>query len=141
MTIFDLLEISKRNRPQSQDSAIVAPSNPVPFKKQAVQFPTVPMPMSPDLLSKFDDDSLFFMFYYQQGTYEQYLAVKELKRRGWAYHTKYMTWFQHYEDTRLAGTKENERTYLYFDYESGWCQRIKKDFDFDLQYLENELNP
>ncbi len=140
VSLFDMLEASRKNRPQAQDSAVVAPSNPVPFKKQPVQFPTVPMQMSPELLSKFDDDTLFFMFYYQQGTYEQFLAVKELKRRNWAYHTKYMTWFQHYDESKADG-KDAGKTYLYFDYDSGWSQRIKKGFDFEPQYMENELAP
>ncbi len=139
VSVFDMLEISKNNRPQPQDSLVVSPSNPVPFKKLPVQFPTVPMLISPEILSKFEDDTLFFMFYYQQGTYEQYLAVKELKRREWVYHMKYMTWFHKYEDPKTG--KSDEKTYLYFDYESGWCQRIKGGFEFEPRYMENEMIP
>jgi len=29
--------------------------------------------------------------------------------------------------------------YVYFDYETGWCQRIKSDFTFEYNYLEDEL--
>jgi CCR4-NOT transcription complex subunit 3 len=32
-----------------------------------------------------------------------------------------------------------EGTYVYFDYESGWCQRIKSEFKFEYAYLEDEL--
>lgn len=32
-------------------------------------------------------------------------------------------------------------TYIYFDYEAGWCQRIKTDFTFEYGYLEDELTP
>jgi CCR4-NOT transcription complex subunit 3 len=35
--------------------------------------------------------------------------------------------------TRDAGT------YVYFDYEAGWVQRIKRDFTFEYAYLEDEL--
>ena len=31
-------------------------------------------------------------------------------------------------------------TYVYFDYETGWCQRIKKEFTFEYVYLEDELS-
>ena len=93
------------------------------------------MAISSDMLAKFEDDTLFFMFYYQQGTYEQYLAVQELKRREWIYHTKYMTWFHKYEGPEK---NKDEKTYLYFDYESGWCQRIKHGFKFEKKYMENE---
>ena len=137
--VFDLLEISIAKKLHPQDSAVVAPSNPIPFKKLSALFPTVPMMITPEQLSKFDDDTLFFMFYYQQGTYEQYLAIQELKRREWIYHTKYLTWFQKYQDPK--GGKGDEKTYLYFDYESGWCQRIKTGFDFELKYMENEMMP
>jgi len=136
VSVFEMLAISKNNLPQFQDSLTVSPSNPVPFKKIQVQFPTVPMPMSFEVLSKFEDDTLFFMFYYQQGTYEQYLAVQELKRREWIYHTKYMTWFHKYEDPKKG--KGDGKTYLYFDYESGWCQRIKSGFEFEEKYMEDE---
>ena len=30
-------------------------------------------------------------------------------------------------------------TYVYFDYETGWCQRIKSEFTFEYGYLEDEL--
>ena len=36
----------------------------------------------------------FFIFYQQQGTYQQYLAARELKKQSWRYHKKYLTWFQ-----------------------------------------------
>ncbi len=29
--------------------------------------------------------------------------------------------------------------YVFFDYESAWCRRIKKDFVFEYAYLEDEL--
>jgi CCR4-NOT transcription complex subunit 3 len=54
-------------------------------------FPTVVAGVfdEPALFKKFDPDTLFFIFYYRQGTYHQYLASRELKRQGWRYHTKY----------------------------------------------------
>jgi CCR4-NOT transcription complex subunit 3 len=27
-------------------------------------------------------------------------------------------------------------TYVYFDYETGWCQRKKTEFTFEYRYLE-----
>jgi CCR4-NOT transcription complex subunit 3 len=30
-------------------------------------------------------------------------------------------------------------TYVYFDYDSGWTQRIKADFTFEYRHLEDEL--
>lgn len=31
-------------------------------------------------------------------------------------------------------------TYVYFDYETGWCQRIKKEFTFEYVFLEDEIS-
>ena len=43
---------------------------------------------------KFSADTLFFIFYFQQGTSHQYLAARELKRQSWRYHKNFLTWFQ-----------------------------------------------
>lgn len=50
-----------------------------------------------DNFLKFDLDTLFFAFYYQQGTYQQYLAAVELKKLNWMFHKKYNTWFKRTE--------------------------------------------
>lgn len=84
-------------------------------------------------------DTLFFVFYFQQGTYQQYLAAKQLKKHSWRFHKKYMTWFQRHEEPKIATEEYEEGTYVYFDYESGWCQRIKSEFKFEYAYLEDEL--
>merc|ERR1711862_823362 len=43
---------------------------------------------------KFTLDTLFFIFYFQANTFEQLLAAKELKKRSWKFHKKYLTWFK-----------------------------------------------
>ena len=88
---------------------------------------------------KFGTDTLFFIFYYQQGTYQQYLAARELKKQSWRYHKKYLTWFQRHEEPKVTADDYEQGTYVYFDYETGWCQRIKSDFTFEYGYLEDEL--
>jgi CCR4-NOT transcription complex subunit 3 len=59
------------------------------------------------------------VFYFQQGTYQQYLAAKQLKKHSWRFHKKYMTWFQRHEEPKIANEEYEEGTYVYFDYESG----------------------
>mmetsp|Transcript_2039 Transcript_2039/g.6125 ORF Transcript_2039/g.6125 Transcript_2039/m.6125 type:complete len:96 (+) Transcript_2039:286-573(+) len=90
-------------------------------------------------------DTLFFIFYHQQGTYAQYLASQELKRKNWWFHKKYSTWFLQ-QEAKVVNADFEQGTYIYFDYrsswdprskrESGWCQRIKEDFPFELAYKE-----
>lgn len=56
------------------------------------------------------------------------------------YHKKYLTWFQRHEEPKVTTDEYEQGTYVYFDYETGWCQRIKADFTFEYGYLEDELN-
>jgi len=112
-------------------------------------FPTSSADMfdDPSIFETFDVDTLFFIFYYQQGTYQQYLAARELKRQSWRFHKKYLTWFQRHEEPKVTTDTYEQGTYVYFDYvlkdelETGWCQRIKSEFVFDYEYLEDEPMP
>ncbi|KAI8097640.1 Not1 N-terminal domain, CCR4-Not complex component-domain-containing protein [Halteromyces radiatus] len=91
---------------------------------------------NPVLFEKFDMDALFFIFYYQQGTYQQYLAAKELKKQSWRFHKKYLTWFQRHEEPKVITEDYEQGTYIYFDYEGAWCQRKKTEFRFEYRFLE-----
>ncbi|KAI0566813.1 CCR4-NOT complex subunit 2/3/5 [Gracilaria domingensis] len=102
---------------------------------------------SEEIFARFEPDTLFFIFYYQQGTFQQYLAARELKRQGWRFHKKYLTWFQRHEDPKVSTDEFETGTFIYFDYAnvvvrgqgSGWCQRIKSEFAFEYRFLEDEL--
>eukprot|EP01083_Nonionella_stella_P086602 240715_1 len=136
-----MLDVSLRNRPGLQDSErqkTYVPRN--PFRTPDC-FTYVPAPTTedPKMFSKFDTDTLFFIFYFQQGTYQQYLAARELKRQCWRYHKKYLTWFQRHDDPKVTTENFEQGTYVYFDYDSSWCQRIKTEFVFEYGYLEDEL--
>jgi len=49
-----------------------------------------------------------------------------------------MTWFQRHEDPKLITDEFEQGTYVYFDYETNWCQRKKSDFTFEYMHLEDE---
>jgi len=110
-----------------------------PYNVPAV-FPMTPASCfdDPQIFEKLDVDVLFFIFYYQQGSFQQYLAAKELKRRAWRYHKKYLTWFQRHEEPKEITPDYECGTYVYFDYETGWCQRKKTEFTFEYRYLEDK---
>ncbi|KAJ3087210.1 general negative regulator of transcription subunit 5, partial [Quaeritorhiza haematococci] len=93
-------------------------------------YPQTPLGVfeNPLIFEKFDIDTLFFIFYYQQGTYQQYLAARELKRQSWRFHKKYLTWFQRHEEPKAITDEYEQGTYIYFDYEGAWCQRKKTEF-------------
>mmetsp|Transcript_31360 Transcript_31360/g.35673 ORF Transcript_31360/g.35673 Transcript_31360/m.35673 type:complete len:629 (-) Transcript_31360:138-2024(-) len=115
-----------------------APRNPYPVPSS---YPSDVLPIfeNPAVFGKLGTDCLFFIFYYKQGTYQQYLAARELKKQSWRYHKKYMTWFQRHEEPKVTTDEYEQGTYVYFDWETGWCQRIKQDFRFEYSFLEDSL--
>jgi len=74
----------------------------------------------PRLYARIDPDTLFYVFYYKQGTYQQYLAAKALKDQSWRFHKQYQTWFQRHEEPKTITEEFEQGTYRFFDYESTW---------------------
>ena len=79
---------------------------------------------NPTLYEKIDTDTLFYIFYYRQGTYQQYLAAKSLKTQSWRFHKQYQTWFQRHEEPKNITEEYEQGTYRFFDYESTWCVSV-----------------
>lgn len=110
-------------------------------------YPTVPLFNRKEHFAKMDVETLFFAFYYQQGTYQQYLAAVELKKKNWKFVKKFETWFKKLdsgEPQRAAPgdggqTQKDVGKYIFFDYENGWQQLVRDDFELDLSQIENEL--
>lgn len=114
---------------------------------------------------RIDTDTLFYLFYYRQGTYQQFLSAKALKNQSWRFHKQYQTWFQRHEEPKTITEEFEQGTYRFFDYESTWyvflflflfsffyppgfcsfqadlhrMNRRKADFKFIYKYLEDEL--
>lgn len=91
------------------------------------------------IFSKMDVDTLFYIFYYRQDTYQQYLAARELKARSWRFHKRFLTWFQRHEEPKVINNDYEQGTYRYFDFEGMWLQRRKSNFKFEYQFLEDDL--
>ncbi|XP_022864954.1 general negative regulator of transcription subunit 3-like isoform X2 [Olea europaea var. sylvestris] len=148
---LQMLEAAYYKLPQPKDSERAksyTPRHPAvtPSSFPQVQAPIVNNPAFWERLGSdtYGTDTLFFTFYYQQNTYQQYLAAKELKKQSWRYHRKYNTWFQRHEEPKVATDDFEKGTYVYFDFhgndeQHGWCQRIKTEFIFEYNFLEDEL--
>lgn len=76
------------------------------------------------LYGRIDPDTLFYVFYYKQGSYQQYLAAKALKDQSWRFHKQYQTWFQRHEEPKTITEEFEQGTYRFFDYESTWYTYI-----------------
>ncbi|EIE20296.1 hypothetical protein COCSUDRAFT_58005 [Coccomyxa subellipsoidea C-169] len=149
-TLKLLTACSERCKPQLADSQWqTVPPRLRPFPGGVpASYPTekAPMVQHPALFERLDTEALFFAFYYQPGSYQQYLAARELKRQSWRYHKQHAAWFQRHEEPKTATEEYEQGTYVYFDYnivhddqQVGWCYRLKQDFMFKYDALEDEL--
>ena len=122
-------------------------------------YPQSPNPVlsTAGIFSQLDVETLFYVFYFLPGTYQQYgittdftsglrmlttigryLAAKELKRQSWRFHVKYLTWFQRHSEPQAITEEYEQGVYVYFDWEGSWCQRKKSDFRFEYRYLSED---
>ena len=77
------------------DQEVMNPKNPVPRKvEEACDFPTLAKYNRKESFAKFDIDTLFFVFYFQQGTMQQQFAARELKNQQWRFSTKLQSWIR-----------------------------------------------
>ncbi|KAJ3552604.1 hypothetical protein NM688_g4066 [Phlebia brevispora] len=138
--VHKLLEGSYSSMPQPQDTEkpkYYVPRN--PFQTPAY-YPQHPNPIlnTAAIFSQLDVETLFYVFYFHPGTYQQYLAAKELKRQSWRFHVKYLTWFQRHSEPQAITEEYEQGVYVYFDWEGSWCQRKKSDFRFEYRYLSED---
>ncbi|XP_060076650.1 CCR4-NOT transcription complex subunit 3-like isoform X3 [Ylistrum balloti] len=137
-----MLEAAHHHFPHPSDSERIRhylPRNPCPTPSYYPQL-SPPHTDSVDYFQRLSTESLFFIFYYMEGTKAQYLAAKALKKQSWRFHTKYMMWFQRHEEPKTITEDFEQGTYIYFDYEK-WAQRKKEGFTFEYRYLEDrDLN-
>ncbi|KAJ7122780.1 Not1 N-terminal domain, CCR4-Not complex component-domain-containing protein [Mycena epipterygia] len=138
--VHKMLEGGYSNVPQPQDTEkpkYYVPRNPYPT---AAYYPQSPHPLlsTAAIYSQLDVETLFYVFYFLPGTYQQYLAAKELKRQSWRFHVKYLTWFQRHSEPQAITEEYEQGVYVYFDWEGSWCQRKKADFRFEYRYLSED---
>ncbi|KAF8803762.1 hypothetical protein BYT27DRAFT_7195102 [Phlegmacium glaucopus] len=138
--VHKMLEGSYSSVPQPQDTEkpkYYVPRNPF---QTAPYYPQAPQPSlgTPIVFSQLDVETLFWVFYYLPGTYQQFLAAKELKRQSWRFHVKYLTWFQRHSEPQAITEEYEQGVYVYFDWEGSWCQRKKSDFRFEYRYLSED---
>lgn len=116
------LAMSANSPPEAADSE--PPRRYVPDVRynSTSNYPQEPLPLldDPRLYNRIDPDTLFYVFYYKQGTYQQYLAAKALKDMSWRFHKQYQTWFQRHEEPKSITEEFEQGTYRFFDYESTW---------------------
>jgi len=139
---YSMLEAASHHLPHPSDSERLRPYLPRNPCHTPLYYPQAPPPGSDtiDFFQRLSTETLFFIFYYMEGTKAQYLAAKALKKQSWRFHTKYMMWFQRHEEPKIINDEYEQGTYIYFDYEK-WGQRKKEGFTFEYRFLEDrDLN-
>ena len=100
---YQMLESAYLHMPHPSDSERLRPYLPRNPCTTPQYYPQLP-PQGSDSIEFFQrlsTETLFFIFYYMEGTKAQYLAAKALKKQSWRFHTKYMMWFQRHEEPKI----------------------------------------
>lgn len=97
-------------------------------------FPSVPLVLKTELFDKFDENTLMFIFFSQNDNHQRFLAGKELTKREWMFHMKYLTFFK---ILKLKSKNDDviEGRFKFWDFEN-WKTGIKKEWAFELKQLE-----
>lgn len=100
---YAMLEAAFHHMPHPSDSERLRPYLPRNPCQTPTYYPQLP-PIGSDTIDFFQrltTETLFFIFYYMEGTKAQYLAAQALKKNSWRFHTKYMMWFQRHEEPKI----------------------------------------
>ncbi|EXJ95743.1 hypothetical protein A1O1_00867 [Capronia coronata CBS 617.96] len=138
-----LLQASQETCPEPSDSDRPQHYRPTFKYNTPAHYPQDVLPIFDDPAlydnQRLETDTLFYIFYYRQNTYQQWLAARALKNQSWRFHKQYQTWFQRHEEPKQITEEFEQGTYRFFDYESTWMNRRKADFKFLYKFLEDDL--
>ncbi|KIW75022.1 hypothetical protein AYO21_11839 [Fonsecaea monophora] len=138
-----LLQASQETCPEPSDSDRPQYYRPTFKYNTPAHYPQDVLPIFDDPAlyenQRLETDTLFYIFYYRQNTYQQWLAARALKNQSWRFHKQYQTWFQRHEEPKQITEEYEQGTYRFFDYESTWMNRRKADFKFVYKFLEDDL--
>lgn len=150
-SISQLLESSLLNCPDSYDAEKPRQYSPKNIHPSSIDYPQEPMYElnTKNIMEKFDNDTLFFCFYYSEGinNLAKWNSAQELSRRGWIFNTETKQWFARDSKNKLKSPGpdgveeepadgEDEGNYKYFDYEKTWLIRRKDNFVLNMEVRE-----
>mmetsp|Transcript_11087 Transcript_11087/g.28409 ORF Transcript_11087/g.28409 Transcript_11087/m.28409 type:complete len:598 (-) Transcript_11087:10-1803(-) len=117
-----------------------APVRPEPEFSVPACYMHSPPRLQPGYFSKFQQDTLFYIFYSMPGDEAQLFAADELASRGWWFHKEHKLWLTRVPNTEpIMKTDRFERaSYFVFDTNSWEC--VRRD-NFGLQYDALERAP
>jgi len=94
----------------------------------------------PAVFAKFQQETLFYIFYSMPGEESQLFAADELVQRGWGFHKELKAWLMRVANTEPTNQNEHgERGSFWVFDPIGW-ERLRKD-NFTLHYDQLETRP
>ncbi|RLV93988.1 General negative regulator of transcription subunit 3 [Spathaspora sp. JA1] len=148
-SITNLVESSLLNCPDSFDAEKPRQYTPTNIHPSSIDYPQEPMYElnNANYMKKFDNDTLFFCFYYSETTndnFGKWNAAKELSKRNWIYNTELKQWFLKDNKNRSMSviqkeepedsSQNEEANYKYFDYEKTWLTRRRENYRFEKEW-------
>jgi len=132
----EMLIASVNNSIHPEDSIIYYPKS---INVMPTKYPIYPLRLTENLVHKFLDNTLFFIFFFQQSPEANSIVFKELYKRGWMFHNDYKTFFKLQGQPKVQNDQYVEGKFKFIDYDNGLAVvEKKKDFKFDLKYLAND---
>ena len=104
-------------------------------KKEDSPFPNFPL-IEVSNFCKIETETLFIIFYYQQNDFERYVAMREIKNRGWRFHKKFQMWFKRNSEPKEITDEFEKGDILMFDSVESWNVKILKDFLCEYKFME-----
>lgn len=134
----EMLSASVANMIHPEDSIIYNPQN---IHILPTKYPVYPLSLKKELAEKFNEDTLFFMFFNQPDTIMKEIAFRQLAKKGWMYNKRYGTFFQLQGEAIEQNESSIKGLFKYFDHEKDWRIINKKTpFGFDLKDLKKVDN-
>ena len=130
---LDMLISSVNNIIHPEDSIIYYPKN---IHLLCNKYPVYPLRLTEDLLTNFDIDTLFFIFFEQPNPVAKEMARKEILKRGWMFNSEYKTFFKLRGEPKNSNNDFIEGDFDLFDHENDW--KIKPVNNFKFLFKTNE---
>ena len=126
----EMLAATVNNIIHPEDSIIYYPKN---IHLLGSKYPVYPLRLKEEILTTFELDTLFFIFFGQPDRVAKEMARKEIIKRGWMYNSNYKTFFKLKGEPKTSNEEYIEGDFDTFEYEKEWKIKSLNNFKFLLK--------
>ena len=126
----EMLAATVNNIIHPEDSIIYYPKN---YHLIGNKYPVYPLRLKEEILTNFDLDTLFFIFFEQPDRVAKEMARKEIVKRGWLFNSDYKTFFKLKGEAKTSNEEYIEGDFDCFDHEKDWKIVSINNFKFLLK--------